>query len=50
MNFDLSEDQVAIKNAISEVCADFNDDYWLRKDREGGFKYKVQYEQSTGIN
>ena len=37
MNFDLSEDQVAIKNAISEVCADFNDDYWLRKDREGGF-------------
>ena len=37
MNFDLSEDQVSIKNAISEVCADFNDDYWLRKDREGGF-------------
>jgi acyl-CoA dehydrogenase len=37
MNFDLSDDQVAIKNAISEVCADLNDDYWLRKDREGGF-------------
>ena len=37
MNFDLTEDQVAIKNAISEVCTDFNDDYWLRKDREGGF-------------
>jgi len=37
MNFDLTEDQIAIKNAISEVCTDFNDDYWLRKDREGGF-------------
>jgi len=37
MNFDLTEDQVAIKNAISEICTDFNDDYWLRKDREGGF-------------
>lgn len=37
MNFDLTEDQVAIKNAITEVCTDFNDDYWLRKDREGGF-------------
>ena len=37
MNFDLTEDQVAIKNAIAEVCTDFNDDYWLRKDREGGF-------------
>lgn len=37
MNFDLSEDQIAIKNAIGEICTDFNDDYWLRKDREGGF-------------
>ena len=37
MNFDLTDDQVAIQNAIGEVCADFNDDYWLRKDREGGF-------------
>lgn len=37
MHFDLTEDQVAIKNAIGEVCTDFNDDYWLRKDREGGF-------------
>ncbi|MCY1166043.1 Acyl-CoA dehydrogenase fadE12 [compost metagenome] len=37
MNFDISEDQLAIRNAISEVCNDFDDDYWLRKDREGGF-------------
>ena len=37
MNFDFTEDQVAIRNAINEVCTDFNDDYWLRKDREGGF-------------
>lgn len=37
MHFDLTEDQVAIKNAIGEVCTDFTDDYWLRKDREGGF-------------
>jgi acyl-CoA dehydrogenase len=37
MNFDISDDQVAIKNAIQEICGDFNDDYWLKKDREGGF-------------
>ena len=37
MNFDFTEDQVAIRNAITGVCTDFNDDYWLRKDREGGF-------------
>ena len=37
MNFDPTEDQVSIRNAINEVCSDFGDDYWLRKDREGGF-------------
>ncbi len=37
MNFDLTEDQKAIRSAVGAVCADFNDDYWLRKDREGGF-------------
>jgi acyl-CoA dehydrogenase len=37
MNFDFTEDQVSISNAIQEVCNDFSDDYWLRKDREGGF-------------
>lgn len=37
MNFDFTEDQISIRNAIGEVCKDFNDDYWLRKDREGGF-------------
>ena len=37
MNFDLTQDQVAIREAVTGVCADFNDDYWLRKDREGGF-------------
>ncbi len=37
MNFDLTEDQIAIRNAVAAVCADFDDEYWLRKDREGGF-------------
>lgn len=37
MNFDATEDQVSIRNAIQEICNDFGDDYWLRKDREGGF-------------
>ena len=37
MNFDATEDQVSIRNAIQDICNDFSDDYWLRKDREGGF-------------
>ncbi len=37
MNFSLSDDQLAIRAAIEKICADFDADYWLRKDTEGGF-------------
>ncbi|MBM3346918.1 MAG: acyl-CoA dehydrogenase, partial [Betaproteobacteria bacterium] len=29
----------AIRAAIERVCAGFGDDYWLQKDREGGFPH-----------
>lgn len=37
MNFELTEDQVAIRAAVESVCSSFDDEYWLHKDREGGF-------------
>jgi acyl-CoA dehydrogenase len=37
MNFDLTPEQEAIRDAISRVCSEFGDDYWLQHDREGGF-------------
>ena len=37
MNFDLTPEQEAIRDAISRVCGEFGDDYWLQHDREGGF-------------
>src|SRR5258708_38867510 len=37
MNFALTEEQIAIREAVESVCSDFTDEYWLRKDREGGF-------------
>jgi acyl-CoA dehydrogenase len=37
MNFELTEDQEQICDAVLRVCAPFDADYWLRKDREGGF-------------
>ncbi len=37
MDFSLTEDQIAIKSAIEEICLPFDDDYWLRKDNSGGF-------------
>jgi len=37
MDFRLSDDQEAIREAIAAICRRFGDDYWLRRDREGGF-------------
>jgi acyl-CoA dehydrogenase len=37
MNFDLTDDQRAIRSAVQEICKPFDDEYWLKKDREGGF-------------
>jgi acyl-CoA dehydrogenase len=39
VDFSLTEDQLAIRSAVEKLCADFGDDYWLRKDREGGFPH-----------
>ena len=35
MNFDFSDDQLAIRDAIEAICADFGADYWLARDRDG---------------
>jgi acyl-CoA dehydrogenase len=37
MNFSTTPEQEQIRGAIEKVCAPFDGDYWLRKDREGGF-------------
>jgi acyl-CoA dehydrogenase len=37
MDFSLSVDQEAIRAAVEKICARFGDDYWLAKDRDGGF-------------
>ena len=39
MDFSFTEEQQAIRAAIEKVCSDFGDDYWLKKDREGGFPH-----------
>jgi len=37
MDFSLSEDQIAIREAVGRVCASFDDDYWHDCDRSGSF-------------
>jgi len=37
MDFAFTPEQASIREAIERLCAPFDADYWLRKDREGGF-------------
>jgi acyl-CoA dehydrogenase len=37
MDFAFTPEQEAIREAIAKICARFGDDYWLKKDKEGGF-------------
>ena len=37
MNFDFTPDQEQLRDAIARACAPFDADYWLARDREGGF-------------
>jgi acyl-CoA dehydrogenase len=37
MDFSLSDDQREIQAAVARIVARFDEDYWLTRDREGGF-------------
>jgi len=36
MDFAFTPEQQRIREAIAKLCAQFGDDYWLKKDKEGG--------------
>jgi acyl-CoA dehydrogenase len=37
LNFAFTPEQEQIREAIAKICAKFDDAYWLKKDKEGGF-------------
>jgi acyl-CoA dehydrogenase len=37
MDFALTASQEAIREAVAKICARFDDAYWLKKDKDGGF-------------
>ena len=39
MDFTLTPEQETLRTAIAKVCAAFDADYWLQKDREGSFPH-----------
>lgn len=48
MNFDFSEDQETIKQAITELASRFTDDYWLEKDRAHEFPFEFYQAMADG--
>ena len=40
MDFALSAQQDSIRDAILKICSQFDDAYWLTKDRDGGFPHE----------
>jgi acyl-CoA dehydrogenase len=40
VDFNLSEDHLAIREAIGRICAKFPDEYWSRKDTEAEFPHE----------
>jgi len=39
MDFSFTAEQQTIRDAIEKICARFGDDYWLEKDKAGGFPH-----------
>ena len=48
MNFAPTDDQLRIRDAVVEACRPFDDGYWLRKDRDGGFPEELYRAMAAG--
>jgi acyl-CoA dehydrogenase len=48
MTFALTQDQLEIREAVARLCSRFGDDYWLKKDNEGGFPHEFHRAMAEG--
>ena len=48
MNFSYTEEQQAIQNSIQKLCKPFDDDYWLKRDQQGGFPHDFYQAMADG--
>src|SRR5258708_21005538 len=48
MTYALTADQQEIRAAVSRLCERFGDEYWLRKDDEGGFPHEFHQRMAEG--
>jgi len=48
MTYALTPDQIEIREAVARLCERFGDDYWLKKDTEGGFPHEFHQAMAEG--
>ncbi|MGH6991001.1 MAG: acyl-CoA dehydrogenase family protein [Stellaceae bacterium] len=48
MSFVLTSEQQEIRTAVARLCERFGDDYWLKKDTEGGFPHEFHRAMAEG--
>ena len=48
MDFDLTEEQRAIRDAVARICSRFDDAYWLERERTGTFPEDFAAEIAKG--
>jgi len=48
MDFNLTEEQRAIEDGIGQIMSDFGDEYWLEKDKTGGFPEEYYQAMASG--
>ena len=48
MTFRYTQAQQEIRDTVLRICADFDDEYWLEKDRNGGFPHDLHKALADG--
>jgi len=48
VTFRMSDEQKEIRENILRICAQFGDDYWLDRDRNGGFPHELYQAMADG--
>jgi len=48
MDFSESDEHASIRDAVGKICARFDDQYWLEKDRVGGFPHELHRALAEG--
>lgn len=48
MDFSLTQNQETIRDAIAVLCREFDDAYWLKKDKDGGFPVEFHKAMAEG--